>query len=269
MGSPCGNPPTRSPRCSTAAATCAALEKENTPEAESRVENLRELLASAEDFEAANRGPEDAERSLVELFLDQVALVSDLDAAEMRDDRVSLMTVHSAKGLEFPVCFLIGMEEGVFPHQGSMRDDRSIEEERRLCYVGMTRAMEELTLCHALERRRFGSRTFGTVSRFLREIPQALVDERGSSIVTKDWESEGRQLDYSYDQSAEAAGGDDVGGVVLGTRVRHPVFGVGTIVAVKGRGPEPETRHHLRPGGAQDGGRALREPRAGLRALPC
>ena len=80
-----------------------ALEKENTPEAESRVENLRELLASAEDFEAANRGPEDEGRSLVELFLDQVALVSDLDNAEMRDDRVSLMTAHSAKGLEFPV----------------------------------------------------------------------------------------------------------------------------------------------------------------------
>ncbi|MAE96238.1 MAG: hypothetical protein CL910_16420 [Deltaproteobacteria bacterium] len=216
-----------------------ALERENTPEAESRVENLRELLVSAEDFEAANRGPEDEGRSLVELFLDQVALVSDLDSAEMRDDRVSLMTAHSAKGLEFPVVFLIGMEEGVFPHQGSMRDDRSVEEERRLCYVGMTRAMEELTLCHALERRRFGSRTFGTASRFLREIPQALVDERGSSIVTRDWESEGRQLDYSYDQSAGETGseGGGAGSVALGTRVRHPVFGAGTVVAVRGRGP--------------------------------
>lgn len=215
-----------------------ALEKENTPEAESRVENLRELVASAEDFEAANRGPEDEGRTLVELFLDQVALVSDLDSAEMRDDRVSLMTVHSSKGLEFPVVFVVGMEEGVFPHQGSMRDDGAVEEERRLCYVAMTRAMEELTLCHALERRRFGSRTFGTVSRFLREVPQELVVERGSQVVTKSFESEGgRQLDYSYDQSS-SEGGDDGGSFVApGARVRHPVFGIGVIEAVKGRGP--------------------------------
>ncbi len=214
-----------------------ALEHENTPEAETRVENLRELVASAEDFEVANSGPEDEGRSLVELFLDQVALVSDLDSAELRDDRVSLMTAHMAKGLEFPVVFLIGMEEGVFPHQSSTRDERAVEEERRLCYVGMTRAMEELTLCHALERRRFGSRTFGTASRFLREIPQELVDERGStSIATRSYDSPGRELDYSYDQS----GGEEesaAGSVVTGTRVRHPVFGEGTIVAVKGRGP--------------------------------
>ncbi len=219
-----------------------ALEKEATPEAENRVENLRELVASAEDFEVANRGPEDEGRSLVELFLDQVALVSDLDSAEMRDDRVSLMTAHSAKGLEFPVVFVIGMEEGVFPHQGSMRDERAIEEERRLCYVAMTRAMEELTLAHALERRRFGSRTFGTASRFLREVPQALVEEKGTSIVTRSWESEGRRYDYSYDQSAPEEGGTAAAGVAVGERVRHPVFGAGTIQAVMGRGPGQKLR---------------------------
>ncbi len=217
-----------------------ALERENTPEAESRVENLRELVASAEDFEVANQGPEDEGRSLVELFLDQVALVSDLDSAEMRDDRVSLMTAHSAKGLEFPVVFLVGMEEGVFPHQGSMRDESQIEEERRLCYVGMTRAMEELTLCHALERRRFGSRTFGTASRFLREIPQELVDERGTSILTSSFDdgpsAGSSRYDYSYDQSPPEDG-EGAANVVKGMRVRHPVFGVGVVEAVKGRGP--------------------------------
>ncbi|MCP3983716.1 MAG: UvrD-helicase domain-containing protein [bacterium] len=218
------------------------LEKEATPEAESRVENLRELIASAEDFEAANRGPEDEGRSLVELFLDQVALVSDLDSAEMRDDRVSLMTAHSAKGLEFPVVFVLGMEEGVFPHQGSMRDERAVEEERRLCYVAMTRAMEELTLAHALERRRFGTRTFGTVSRFLREVPQGLVEEVGSSVTTRSMESEGRGYDYSYDQTAPEDGESGSAGATAGGRVRHPVFGAGTIQAVMGRGPGQKLR---------------------------
>ncbi len=214
-----------------------ALEAEDTPEAESRVENLRELVASAEDFEVVNRTPEDEGRSLVELFLDQVALISDLDGAEMSDDRVSLMTVHSAKGLEYPVVFLVGMEEGIFPHQGSMRDERAIEEERRLCYVGMTRAMQELTLCHALERRRFGSRSFSSPSRFLREIPQQLVEERGGRILERTPASEGRRLDYSYDQSVPAGGEADLGGARAGARVRHPIFGVGTVTAVKGRGP--------------------------------
>ena len=142
----------------------------------------------------------------------------------MRDDRVSLMTTHSAKGLEFPVVFLVGMEEGVFPHQASQRDGRAVEEERRLCYVGMTRAMEELTLCHALERRRFGSRTFGTPSRFLREIPEGLVKEIATELSRPTRydraTAPGRNLDYSYDQTPSYDDGEE-GGVAAGMRV-HP-----------------------------------------------
>ena len=228
-----------------------ALEREATPEAETRIENLRELLASAEDFEGANSVPEAAGRSLVELFLDQVALVSDLDSAELRNDRVSLMTAHSAKGLEFPVVFLVGMEEGIFPHQASSRDDHAVEEERRLCYVGMTRAMEELTLCYALERRRYGSRTFGVPSRFLREIPARLVEARvspragrstGPGSRARDGErartagrSDGRSLDYSYAQTQDFGGGE--GEVGPGSRVTHPIFGGGAVLSVVGTGP--------------------------------
>src|SRR5690606_38678245 len=123
----------------------AALEREGTPKAEARLENLRELVSGAEDFVAESIA-EDDERAPVELFLDQVALVSDVDQWDRRAERVSLMTVHSAKGLEFPVVFLVGLEEGVFPHAASARDAAGIEEERRLFYVGMTRAMERLFL---------------------------------------------------------------------------------------------------------------------------
>jgi len=234
-----------------------ALEREATPEAETRIENLRELLASAEDFEGQNAGPEDSGRSLVELFLDQVALVSDLDSAELRNDRVSLMTAHSAKGLEFPVVFLVGMEEGIFPHQAASRDDRAVEEERRLCYVGMTRAMEELTLCYALARRRYGSRTFGVPSRFLREIPARLTNARVSSRAGRGegpdastWDDArpprqrgGRSLDYSYAQSQAFGGGD--GEVGPGTRVTHPIFGGGAVLSVVGSGPSQKLKIHF------------------------
>lgn len=215
------------------------LEREGTPEAEARVENLRELVSGAEDFE----GSEDDDRTLLEQYLDQVALVSDLDAFEQRGDRVSLMTGHSAKGLEFPVVYLVGMEEGIFPHASSARDDRSIEEERRLCYVGMTRAMERLTLTWALERRRYGARTFGAPSRFLSEIPTSLVV--GSSPDAYDPPSPsfgsvrpGRTLDYSvaHDDAPEAAAGG------RGARVRHPIFGEGIVLESTGAGPGRKLR---------------------------
>ena len=214
------------------------LEREGTPEAEARVENLRELGSGAEDFE----GSEDDERTPLEQYLDQVALVSDLDAFERRGDRVSLMTGHSAKGLEFPVVYLVGMEEGIFPHAASARDDRSVEEERRLCYVGMTRAMERLTLTWALERRRYGTRSFGAPSRFLSEIPASLVvgsspdafepppslAERGAS----------RTLDYSLAQ--DEASGAGAGG--RGAHVRHPIFGEGVVLESQGSGPGRKLR---------------------------
>jgi DNA helicase-2/ATP-dependent DNA helicase PcrA len=212
-----------------------ALEAEGGPEAEARLENLRELLLGAEDFAAANAGEADA-RGPLEQFLDQVALVSDIDAADLRDERVSLMTVHSAKGLEFPVVYVVGMEEGLLPHQSSSHDPRALEEERRLCYVAMTRAMERLTLCWAHERRRYGSRSFGTPSRFLAEIP-AEVTERLGAAAWSAREAGGRAYDYAYDQSPRSRGdAPDDSGVARGTRVRHPIFGAGTVLEVIGSG---------------------------------
>jgi DNA helicase-2/ATP-dependent DNA helicase PcrA len=209
------------------------LEKEDTPEADTRLENLRELLTAAEDFERANASAVDDERSGLERFLDQVALVSDLDAYHERDDCVSLMTAHSAKGLEFPIVFMVGMEEGIFPHAASSRDENGVEEERRLCYVGMTRAMEELSLTCAAERHRFGSRTSSSPSRFLNEIPNAALVESARASFDS-----GPERDYSYDQSAP----DDGASISIGLRVRHPVFGFGTVAGVIGSGPGQKLR---------------------------
>jgi DNA helicase-2/ATP-dependent DNA helicase PcrA len=223
------------------------LQDQGTPEAEARLENLRELLVGAEDFDPGTaRGEEDEERTVLDRYLDQIALVSDLDAYDERPDRVSLMTAHSSKGLEFPVVHLVGMEEGVFPHSASAHDDRQIEEERRLCYVGMTRAMERLTLTWALERRRYGSRSFGTPSRFLREIPA--VHTTGASPELEGRSGRGGSgggggdtaYDYSYAQDTPDA--DDPSGVGRGARVRHPIFGVGTVLGTEGSGPRQKLR---------------------------
>ncbi|MBW2293335.1 MAG: UvrD-helicase domain-containing protein [Deltaproteobacteria bacterium] len=216
----------------------AALEKEGSSEAETRIENLKELVLSAEDFHLANMDNPDPERSELELFLDQVALVSDLDNYEQRTEVVSLMTVHSSKGLEFPMVFLVGMEEGIFPHASSSRDSAGLEEERRLCYVGMTRAMEHLTLTYARERRRYGGINYQTPSRFLNEVPEELVEgaishgaKTRSEALDEFAQTDG--ADYSFNQEM-ADGGE--GSVQPGMRVRHSVFGVGVILSSSGSG---------------------------------
>ena len=216
------------------------LEAEGTPEAEARIENLKELIAAADDFDRANAEIRGDERSELELFLDQVALVSDIDSYDRREDCVSLMTVHSAKGLEYPVVFVVGMEEGVFPHSASSRDESGVEEERRLCYVGMTRAMEKLTLTCAAERFRFGSRTYGTPSRFLKEIPSEVLSQVGSRRSGRNAgpPTAADDLDYSYAQTAPGESSD----LAVGLVVRHPVFGRGTVQAVMGSGPGQKLR---------------------------
>ena len=143
-----------------------ALENENTVEAESRIQNLEELLTVAIEFEE-----ESAENSLGE-FLEGITLSSDIDGMEESDDMVTLMTLHSAKGLEFSVVFLVGMEEGIFPGYKSIGEPKELEEERRLCYVGITRAKQYLFLTCAKQRTIFGSTTYNSPSRFLNEIPQ-------------------------------------------------------------------------------------------------
>ena len=147
-----------------------ALEQENTIEAENRIANLDELLNVAIEFEE-----EFAENSLQE-FLEGITLSSDLDNLEEQEDSVTLMTLHSAKGLEFPVVFLVGMEEGIFPGYQSMMEPKELEEERRLCYVGITRAKENLFLTCSKQRTVFGSTSYNPTSRFLQEIPEELLE---------------------------------------------------------------------------------------------
>src|SRR6202000_2900331 len=154
------------------------LEEENTPDALSRIDNLRELINAAMD--SRDRGETIAE------FLDHAALVSDVDTYDPRGT-VTLMTLHSAKGLEFSLVFLMGMEEGLFPHSRAFNDPDQMEEERRLCDVGMTRAMDNLVLSTARYRRRYGTdMPDATVpSRFLEEVPPQLLEELGASRTRK------------------------------------------------------------------------------------
>ena len=147
-----------------------ALELENTIEAETRIENLDEFLTVAIEFE-----DESADNSLSE-FLEGITLSSDLDGMEETEDSVTLMTLHSAKGLEFPVVFLVGMEEGIFPGYKSIGEPQELEEERRICYVGITRAKQLLHLTCAKQRTIFGSTSCNAVSRFLKEIPASMLD---------------------------------------------------------------------------------------------
>ncbi len=157
-----------------------ALEEEATPESQSRIENLRELANAAQD--AHERG-----ETLTE-FLDHAALVSDTDKYDP-ESRVTLMTLHAAKGLEFPLVFLAGMEEGLFPHSRTINDGEGLEEERRLCYVGMTRAMDALLVTRARFRRRYGndSPEYSTPSRFLGEIPGHLINDLSAPVPTNTW----------------------------------------------------------------------------------
>ncbi len=139
---------------------------------QARVENLQELVSAARTFETA-----EDELSPLAAFLDHAALEAGDTQAEEFEDSVQLMTLHSAKGLEFPLVFLVGMEEGLFPHKMSLEEPGRLEEERRLAYVGITRAMQRLVISYAETRRLYGSETYNKVSRFVREIPAELLQE--------------------------------------------------------------------------------------------
>ena len=161
-----------------------ALELENTAQAEARIENIEEFLTVAMEFEK-----EMSENSLAE-FLESITLTSDVDGMDENEDSVTLMTLHSAKGLEFPVVFLVGMEEGLFPSYRSIGEEKELQEERRLAYVGITRAKQYLYLTCAKQRTIFGSTTCNKISRFVGEIPKELldgdIDETKSHIESED-----------------------------------------------------------------------------------
>jgi DNA helicase-2/ATP-dependent DNA helicase PcrA len=199
-----------------------ALKAERSPEAEARLENLEELIAAAEDYTNV------ADAASLEGFLDSVALVSDLDELKDEASRVTLMTLHSAKGLEFPVVFLTGMEEGVFPHARSMNDPEEIEEERRLCYVGLTRARDRLYLSWALHRRIHGYGV-GEPSRFLREMPEDQLTSLNASRAAAPATFEGDEV--AHRAAAEMT--DDDLPLKVGAHVRHARWGEGFVVGVE------------------------------------
>lgn len=174
-----------------------ALENENTIEAESRIENLEELLTVAMEFEK-----ESAENTLAE-FLEGITLSSDSDEIDENQDRVTLMTLHSAKGLEFPVVFLVGMEEGIFPGYKSIQEEAGLEEERRLCYVGMTRAKERLFLTCSRTRTIFGSTSCNAISRFMKEIPKEML-EGYEDIFTSNQENMSEDNRYNWEYGGRA-----------------------------------------------------------------
>jgi DNA helicase II / ATP-dependent DNA helicase PcrA len=195
--------------------------REKADRGETRVENLDELVSAARGFT-----PEGEELPPLEAFLAHAALEAGEGQADQWEDCVQMMTLHSAKGLEFPVVFLTGMEEGLFPHQRSFNDLDGLEEERRLCYVGMTRAMRTLYLTHAEQRRLHGVDSYGQVSRFVREIREDLIEEVRPRVQVS------RPLAVGRFRPEEPA----AGGVRLGARVRHGKFGEGVILNVEGSG---------------------------------
>jgi DNA helicase-2/ATP-dependent DNA helicase PcrA len=211
----------------------ADLKNQGTDEAENRIENVRELYNAVLQFEEQN------EDTTLGAFLAKVSLASDLDDLQEEDSRVSLMTLHSAKGLEFPVVFLVGMEQGLFPNFRSLDDPKAIEEERRLCYVGITRAREQLFLTHARERRLWGGYREACVpSLFLGELPREFL--AGSAKKTKAGKTAATREKISNSAVSSRISQQETSGKVVdwqaGDRVFHHAFGVGEITHVLGTG---------------------------------
>ena len=221
------------------------LREERSEDAESRIENLAELVSAAREYESREAEP------TLGGFVDRLSLLSDADEeAGSRDARVWMMTLHSAKGLEFPVVILAGLEEGLFPHSRSSEDAEELEEERRLCYVGMTRARSRLVLTGAARRRIFGEYQASKPSRFIEEVPAELLDQTTSSYTSSNdraYQSNfyefrtnpygrGRgnrareeTATYAYEDEDQATGMN----LRPGMRVRHPQFGVGSVISVE------------------------------------
>ncbi|HET7650040.1 MAG TPA: DNA helicase II [Gammaproteobacteria bacterium] len=208
---------------------------------EARVENLEELVSAARGFQ-----PESLEgMTPLSAFLAHAALEAGEGQAEQWEDCVQLMTLHSAKGLEFPLVFMCGMEDGLFPHERSSDDLEGLEEERRLCYVGMTRARQELYLSYAESRRLHGIENFGVPSRFLRELPPGVVEEiRPRVQVTRPFAAV--SAGAAMAQTPVAAGG-----LALGQRVRHPTFGEGVVLDCEGAGPHARVQVNFKSAGSK------------------
>ncbi len=207
----------------------AMYEQEKGEKSKARIENLEELVTATRQFEK----PEEAEdMSLLTAFLTHAALEAGEGQADEFEDAVQLMTLHSAKGLEFPLVFMVGVEEGMFPSQMSAEEAGRLEEERRLCYVGMTRAMQKLYITYAEMRRLYGQDKYHKPSRFIRELPETCLDEVRMKAQVSRPASSGR-----FSQTAVKENFNETG-FSLGSRVMHPKFGEGTIINFEGSGPQ-------------------------------
>ena len=276
----------------------ASLQSSDDPQDESRLENLAELVSVAADFEADLAAAEAAASefedeagiendastgSLVDQFLEKVSLVADSDQIpEGEDQFVTLMTLHTAKGLEFPIVFLTGMEDGTFPHQRTLADPKELEEERRLAYVGITRARERLFLTRASVRAAWGSPQFFPASRFLEEIPEALVHvaragnarayvDFGGGFGSDGWGASGRSRGFSgsskrgpsvtglgvgggrrdvsrpsFGSGKKAKTASEIPNLEVGDRVTHDSFGMGTVISASGVGEKLQVEVQFR-----------------------
>jgi DNA helicase-2/ATP-dependent DNA helicase PcrA len=235
----------------------AELEEERTVEAQGRIENIQELSGVAAELVA--RDPDAG----LESFLEQVSLLGEQDDYDEEDSSVTLMTLHIAKGLEFPAVFIVGLEDGIFPHYRSMTDSAELEEERRLLYVGITRAQRRLYLCNAWGRTLFGQTSFNPPSRFLNEIPPSLLDVReegapaGYRSRARDASRGGRARRSERGYSVVGLPGKgsvdvpptgwappprerEVPSVGEGDTVLHERWGEGVVLTVRGHGDDAE-----------------------------
>jgi len=210
------------------------LKKEKGDAGQARIENLNELISAAQGF---NYKPDEehADMDFLTAFLAHASLEAGEGQGQAGDDCVQLMTLHSAKGLEFPLVFLVGLEEGLFPHQRSVESNNDLEEERRLCYVGITRAEKQLVMCYAEQRRLYGNTMYGAPSRFLKEIPDTLIEEIRPKVKTY---NNSFQSGYEREVKKPLATRTNETGMRIGQQVSHTKFGEGVITDVEGSGSQ-------------------------------
>lgn len=220
----------------------AHFSKDRTEKGQSRIENLQELVVAGENYEPDEVIEENM--STLDAFLAHAALEAGEAQADAWEDCVQLMTMHSVKGLEFPLVFLVGMEEGLFPHQRSSEEPGRMEEERRLCYVGITRAREQLVVTSAEVRRLFGGESYNMLSRFVREIPDDLIQEvRPKAKFTRTVAA------APLSMQRERAEADT--GLFVGQRVNHARFGDGVVLNLEGQGPQSRVQVNFEDAGSK------------------
>ncbi len=221
----------------------AHFKKDSSEKGQSRVENLQELVGAGKSFQY-DAVIEEEDMSLLDAFLAHAALEAGEGQADAWEDCVQLMTMHSVKGLEFPLVFLVGMEEGLFPHQRSSEEPGRMEEERRLCYVGITRAREQLVVTSAEVRRLFGGESYNMLSRFIREIPDELIEEiRPKANFTRPVIKTSN--DFHSDYAVEETG------LFVGQRVNHARFGTGIVLNLEGQGAQSRVQVNFEAAGSK------------------